>query len=297
MVGQPPAATPNRKTPFPRSSEPQPTRPAVATIDPGARCDPVALGEALRNAVIPAVVARRRRSARAAVNGHAALPAVKPAVARLVARLVALVVHPDDRAAARFVARVRLAGLPLERISSDLLEPAARELGERWCADRLDFTQVTIGVWRLQRIAHEVDGLMGAVGQGGIDLSALLAATPGEQHTFGLFTVGACFRRAGWSVVSDEPSSLASLVQHVQRRRFALVGLSLGSERGLDTIRTVIREVRRASCNPGLGILVGGPVFLDKPAMVHDVGGDVTARDGPEAVHVAGRFLERTAKT
>ena len=38
----------------------------------------------------------------------------------------------------------------------DLLAPAARLLGEYWEDDRCDFVDVTMGLWRLQEVVHEI---------------------------------------------------------------------------------------------------------------------------------------------
>jgi hypothetical protein len=89
-----------------------------------------------------------------------AKPASKRGFAALdrntVPELARLVLSDDAQAAARLVARLRADGVPLETIYLDVLAPAARHLGERWEQDLTDFTDVTIGLWRLQQLMYEL---------------------------------------------------------------------------------------------------------------------------------------------
>jgi hypothetical protein len=49
--------------------------------------------------------------------------------------------------------------------------------------------------------------------------------------------------------------------------------------------------VRRASVNRHVGVLVGGPAFVDNPPRVARVGADAVAVDAPTAVIVAKQLL------
>ena len=42
--------------------------------------------------------------------------------------------------------------------------------------------------------------------------------------------------------------------------------------------------------------MVGGPIFVQRPERVSEVGADATARDGSEAPKVAERLLELRAR-
>jgi methanogenic corrinoid protein MtbC1 len=70
--------------------------------------------------------------------------------------------------------------------------------------------------------------------------------------------------------------------------------LSIGSERRLDWLRRCIVEVRSASRNPGVVVMVGGPIFTLHPDWVAGVGADATARDARDAARVATRLLMAT---
>jgi methanogenic corrinoid protein MtbC1 len=120
---------------------------------------------------------------------------------------------------------------------------------------------------------------------------ALLAPVPGEQHTFGLVMVAEFFCRAGWDVWSGPAAARSDLVGLVRGTWFAVVGLSVAGDGHLDSLASTIRAVRRASRNRGIGVLVGGPAFIDHPELAATVGADATAVDGRQAVLQAQNLL------
>ncbi|HEY5281904.1 MAG TPA: cobalamin-binding protein, partial [Polyangia bacterium] len=150
-----------------------------------------------------------------------------------------VIAQPAEMAIAHVEAR-RAEGVPLEAIYLDLVAPAARHLGELWEADLCDFTQVTLGLWRLQQVMHELSPVF----QNETDCEArprraLLVPAPGSQHTLGLFMVSEFFRRAGWDVWG-EPTTTTDLAAIVRAEWFDLVGLSVGSECGLEGLSSLI---------------------------------------------------------
>jgi methanogenic corrinoid protein MtbC1 len=199
--------------------------------------------------------------------------------------------------AARGQALVSASGVSLEAIYLDLLSPAARKAGDLWEADRCSFTDVTIGLWRLQEVMHEV-GMANAIPPRTAEPPhrVLLRQTPGEQHSFGLNMVAEFFRRAGWQVHDDSTEAGTDPVANVRGRWFDVVGLSLSGERHLDVLATTIHAIRKASRNRGVGIMVGGPLFIEHPDWVARVGADTTANDGRQAVLQAHNMIGLLAR-
>lgn len=116
-----------------------------------------------------------------------------------------LVLHGDDAALRGFVAALRDRGVPIESVFLDLLAPVARYLGELWERDLCSFTEVTVGLGRLQQLLRENSAAFAQFDRQGVRVDArrvLLIPCPGEQHTFGLSLVGEFFHRAGWEVVT-----------------------------------------------------------------------------------------------
>jgi MerR family transcriptional regulator, light-induced transcriptional regulator len=207
-----------------------------------------------------------------------------------------LILALDNTRAYAFIEQKRAEGRPLESVIMDLLAPAASYLGELWKADRCSFTEVTVGLSRLRQMLRDLSPDFESEAAGWRHgRRALLLATPGEQHTFGLFVVEAFFRREGWDVSGGQIDSPDEIAHLVDRQWFAIAGFSLSSERFIDRLASLIRVVRRHSCNRDIGVLVGGPVFLEQPDLAERVGADAFAADGRIAVITARTLLTRKA--
>jgi methanogenic corrinoid protein MtbC1 len=208
-----------------------------------------------------------------------------------VLELVRLLMQHELGVATAYVETVRQRGATLDLICLELLAPAARELGRRWEYEECDFLQVTLALCRLHQLLRELSAeFRGDEFEHERERRILLAPCPGEQHTFGVSIVGEFLQRAGWEVWQEFPSSTEEILQLVRQNWFAVVGLSVGSERKLEEIATMIRAIRGASMNRLVGVLVGGPLLLARPEIVQFVGADGTAPDGPQAVLRAEHF-------
>ena len=204
-----------------------------------------------------------------------------------------LVLTRDAVTARDFVRRLRDGGASLEQVYLDLLSPTARRIGEWWVEDSCDFADVTVALGNLQQVLHDVATMFQA------DLPpvengprVLLVPVPGEQHSFGLTIVGEFFRHAGWDVWTEPRiASGRDVVQLVRQQWLDVVGLSVASDVRVDGLASGIRAIRRASRNRGIGILVGGPVFVKHPELVAHVGADATAIDGGQAPMQAQNVL------
>jgi methanogenic corrinoid protein MtbC1 len=202
-----------------------------------------------------------------------------------VRELVRLLMDHDVSVASAYVAMVRQRGATLETVCLDLLAPAARQFGLLWEKDECDFMQVTVGLCRLHQLLRELSPEFGfAATDRKVNRRILLAACPGDQHTFGISLVAQFLRRADWEVWHEFPSSCGEIVELVRVHWFSVVGISVGTEARLDQLAQTIGAVRRESRNGRVGILVGGPTFVRNPELVQTVGADATAADGLQAV-------------
>ncbi len=207
-----------------------------------------------------------------------------------------LLLAGDNDGVAGFLDALRARGMSVEQIYLDLLAPAARHLGDLWSADICDFTQVTIGVWRMQQMLHELaPAFLSESRQREQSRRAVMVPAPGDQHSFGMTMVADFFRRAGWKVWSGAPEggrdAVSEMLRVVRTKFVSVVGFSMSNERRLDALAGAIRLVRRESRNPGIGVLVGGPTFIARPDLVALVGADATAVDGRQAVLQAKKLL------
>ncbi len=203
----------------------------------------------------------------------------------------AIVLAQDVGVARSFIDEIGKQGAGLDEIFLDLLAPTARRLGEFWKQDRCTFMDVTIGLGRLQQLMRDlsrtfrVDG--GSLKQG---RRVLLVPTSGEQHNFGLLMVGEFMRRAGWDV-TNEPAMLSHEVAAVVKSEwFTVIGFSLSCDQSLEVLSAEIVEVRQASRNDAIRVMVGGRVFVEHPEHIVTVGADAMALDGRQAVKEAEKL-------
>lgn len=245
--------------------------------------------------IVPRMIVGRRTTVRSSTSLRSSTTPRRSVDQDDVQELTRLLLDHDACIAAAYVEAIHHEGASMKSICLGLLAPAARELGWLWEQDRADFVQVTVGLCRL----HEV--LRGMSRTLRIDRAAperghsvLLVPTPGEQHTFGLMIVAEFFRRAGWEVATEYPARIDELLSLVATERYTLVGLTVGCEDRVDGLSGRIAQIRRASRNKGVGVLVGGRVFVDDPELAAKVGADATARDAGEVAQQAanvGRLL------
>lgn len=220
----------------------------------------------------------------------------RPPVARVspedVERFVAVLTGADDAPAERVVREWLSGGLSVERLYLDVFAPAAARLGELWDDDACDFLQVTDALGRIHRVLHLLEPVWLSPTPGAARVGrALLACPTGEQHTLGLFLVADFFARDGWDVLVGPPLDRVGLLDAVHEQHIDVVGFSVGCATRLPRLAHDIAHLRRASRNPDLLVLVGGPPFTRDPGLVQRVGADGTAATADEAPRVARAML------
>jgi len=205
-------------------------------------------------------------------------------------RLAELALAGDEAELEALVFDRRAAGEEARSICLTLLEPAAHLLGDWWCEDRCNSFAVSIALSKLQNLARSLEagqarGLRVAItGQ-----RVLISPPPRETHLLGAVLLGGFFRQAGWRVQAEFPKSDAELVGLVSTHWFDAIALTLSDvftrrERLAALVKT-IADVRAASKNPTMAVLVGGRAFRAEPSREADqVGADVHYTSAGEAV-------------
>jgi methanogenic corrinoid protein MtbC1 len=205
---------------------------------------------------------------------------------RAAERLARMVLAQNDEAAMAYVHALIADGLPLETIYLDLLAPSARWLGQQWADDELTFTDVTLGLSRLQRVMRILASSVGEATRRDRNRFGriVLATVPGEQHLFGLLMLEEFFRRDGWEVECLPGVNRADLIEAVRQCRPEAVGISASVDDHLDDLRVLIADMRAAVQDRSLVVMVGGRCFDEDPKHFKTVGADFTAVDGRHAV-------------
>ncbi|MCE7027063.1 cobalamin B12-binding domain-containing protein [Jiella avicenniae] len=205
-------------------------------------------------------------------------------------RFLGLVLSDSPEAQWRHLLDLQAAGMDLETLLMEIMAPAIRELGEMWLNDRMSFVEVTTKSARLQHMIRSLgrpDSFQMTDGRA----SVLLAAAPGEQHTFGLFVLAELFLAAGWSVSLEANSSLDVLCELAESRRYDAIGMSVGSERFLPPVREQVAALRQATGSQTSRIFLGGWAFTVAGQSLDDYGADLVAVDGRSAVERAETLL------
>lgn len=265
-----------------------------------ARRRPFPAGQALARTVQTEIIPRLVLSLREA-NRPAGTPPSAATCPGEVAAFVQVVLAGDMKEACSSIDAMRSRGQSLERIYLDLMEPAAQRLGDLWNADICDFVTVTVGIMRLQQILHEF-GLAFRCEAEPREHGhrALLVPAAGEKDsfghlmfgTFGLVMAAEFLRRDGWDAYVDSSASSEEAAIIARREWFDIVAMSLSDESHLAELAAGIRQIRRASRNRAIGVIVSGPVFRNHPEMIRCVGADAAATDGRQAAVQADDLME-----
>jgi len=190
---------------------------------------------------------------------------------------------------------LRKPGASHEAIFLGLIAPAARLLGTYWEEDAMDFTQVTLGLMRLQQVTHHLgyeyqDGPQKA----GPVRRVMLASAPGSQHILGLAIVSEFFRKDGWQVIVEIAQSPSELCHAAQNEWFDLIGLSVGLVEQVSELPDLISRLRQSSRNPDTPVLLGGPAFLATDANAAHLGAIGISTDPLEALRLAAAVVDPT---
>ena len=206
----------------------------------------------------------------------------------VVQQLVQMALTNDTADMLAYVQAIHAQGVALETVYLHVLTPVARTLGEMWERDECSFTDVTVGLWRIKQVMHELSPTFQSVAQEqSHGREVMLVPTPGSAHNLGLFMVSEFFRRSGWRVSGELLSQPSDMLHAVQKDWIDLVGLSVGISDHVAPLADLIKALRGASRNPALQVMVGGPLMLAHPEYVSLLGADFMAVDAPTAVNQA----------
>ena len=208
-----------------------------------------------------------------------------------IASFTSIILNESDDRPLVYIAELQARNIPLDAIYIGLLAPTARLLGEMWANDRCHFVDVTIALARLQQLLHSLNQDFSSEKAPVVDgKRAVFSVASNEQHTYGMLMVAEFFRRDGWEVWCGPPEHGDEVPTLVNDDSFDVIGFSLSRENLIESLKEEINDVRRASRNPSLRILVGGRVFAENTSLVSEVGADLFAQDARQAIAKAQKI-------
>jgi MerR family transcriptional regulator, light-induced transcriptional regulator len=240
----------------------------------------------------------RTKPVSSVTNGLVFPPQVREVVEPLertsphVAGFIKALLAPDDELAAHFAHELLDEGLSAETLYEEVFTPAARVLGDMWCADDCTFYDVTIGTGRIQRLIRDLShqfladqAYPGSAGR------VLLSCAPGEQHSLGIAMLAEYMVRDGWDVQLGQGVGSEGLLDNVRENDYNLLGFSVAVTDHLSKLQQDVRRLRQVSRNRDIRVLVGGQLICADPSLVRRIGADGYATDARAAVREARRLL------
>ena len=165
-----------------------------------------------------------------------------------------------------------------DSILRELLEPAARAMGDAWLADECSEFDLTLGLGMLQMAGHAVRYRRDPDLLRGSQYTILLASAPGEPHIFGPSLLADQFTDAGWSVEMVFPTSNEALQNQLNDQQPDAVDIALSDalprQGRMSQLRDTVEQSRWSVSEHPLVVSVGGRLFAEASATAENVGAD-----------------------
>ena len=183
-----------------------------------------------------------------------------------------------------------------ERAVTEILEPALTLFGDRWATeDDVSLAQGYIAgkvaedimerAAASQAVKSPVSESKGQVVIGNIE---------DDCHVLGRRMVATFLRLAGWEVYDlGEDVLAAAFVDKALEVGAPIVGASAMMYRTALNIKKLRKEIDDRGLSGQIQLAVGGAVFIQRPELVKEVGGDGTARNAIAAPALMEQLLEK----
>ncbi len=184
----------------------------------------------------------------------------------------------------------------LRQLCTQLLEPAARGLGDLWGTDDCSEIDVSIGLSRLQSSMRE--NIAGHVPSVSINAPAvLIVPQPGELHLLSAVLDAESLHQRGWAPQAEFPESNTQLQNMVSNTWFDALDLTLSTaftrDHWMPRVAETIAQVRKASRNPALVIRVGGRGLTESAQNGRKVGADYSSQTASDVAPLILQSLRK----
>jgi methylmalonyl-CoA mutase cobalamin-binding subunit len=187
-------------------------------------------------------------------------------------------------------------GLGLENLFLRAIPNAARLFHDWWAKDEIDFVDVTQASYRLQELVYSLSAefvLSGPKCGGLSNYSAMLVNTPNSQHSLGLLILSQYFKRYGWHILGGTTWREPDMMITVQSSHIDLIGISVSDEKQFAYLKKLIANLRKKSLNPGLLVMVVGPMLPKHGALCEWLGADFACLHADQAQLMAMQQVEQ----
>lgn len=233
----------------------------------------------------------------------------KNAVATESVTLLYRLIIEADRVEARNMLAAAIAGMGYNDALKNILEPTLRLVGERWVSDGISLAQGFVAgkvaedfmiFGKPTGMPHSAASAVGAADDG-TRLPARIAVlgnVEDDYHVLGRSMVASFLAIEGWNIVDLGCDVLASdFVDRAIEAGACVIGASAMM---LTTARNIVKirqELEARNLADHLKLAVGGAVFVMRPDLVVEVGGDGTARTALEAPALFERLRRKARRS
>ncbi|MEO1647877.1 MAG: BLUF domain-containing protein [Pseudomonadota bacterium] len=206
----------------------------------------------------------------------------KSQISQHIPTLVKHALEADEAKLNELMARLAEKGWDGDTMVRDLLEPAARAMGDAWLADECSEFDLTLGLGMLQMAGHAVRYRKDPEDIRDTRYTILLASAPGEPHMFGPTLLADQFTDAGWAVELVFPDSNEALQNQLNDQQPDAVDIALSDalprQNKVSKLRETVEQSRWSVSEHPLVVSVGGRLFAEAVATAEQVGADHARR-------------------
>ncbi|MDJ0979538.1 MAG: BLUF domain-containing protein [Erythrobacter sp.] len=224
----------------------------------------------------------------------------KNPLAQHVPAIVQYALEADEPKLNDLFARLNEKGWSGDALVRELLEPAARMMGDAWLADECSEFDLTLGLGMLQMAGHAVRYSKDADDLRDSRYTILLASAPGEPHLFGPSLLADQFTDAGWGVEMAFPTSNEALTNQINEQQPDAVDIALSDalprQNKVSKLRETVRQSRWSLPDQPLVVSVGGRLFAEASATAEQVGADLARQSAAGTRVTMGELVENARR-
>ena len=258
------------------------------------------LEDAVRQAVIPRLYAQRMGRGAEFPERAPFLPERAPFEDQTqeivskgaVDRLLRLVLSGQTRAQEAFLSDLHEKAVPLRALIETIVVPVANEIGSAWVDDRMSFAEVTLKIGLMQSAVSNFASRALSTASRHDAPCFLVSPVPGEQHVFGSAALSSLLIAEGYRAEAILDASPRRLCDQVAARDYAVVGLSCNSDRTLPSVNALIRDIRNASRNRSIKIMIGGWALHRDDESLLSLGADLVVTKDRNAMDAIAERLK-----
>lgn len=193
------------------------------------------------------------------------------------------ILEGNRRSALSCVSEAMDGGATLTQASVQIIQPAMYQIGHLWQKNRISVSQEHLASAISQNVlvgAYMKANFLPAIGK-----SAVFACVEGNHHALGLRVLSDAFETQGWDAAFLGPNvPMLDLLRDLDRRRPALLALSVSLPSHLSVARKTIDALRGELGNACPAVWIGGVATLDGGAIWRYTQADGWASDALQAL-------------